>query len=161
MTVSHLPTLALDFAQTPHDIRNALILAIGVSLEKHSSEILLVNTRDLANMDTRDSLYDRVKLTEQRIQTMRESCGILVEITDPLDERYVQVFETHEDLHLRSVPVPLGVVACIYEARPNVTLDLAILCIKSGNVCVLKGGSQATHTNAYLRDLIQNILAEY
>ena len=155
--ISHLRGIARDFSETTHAVRNALIMAIAESLLEYKKEILAVNQKDLQKMDKNDPLYDRVALSEKRIESMAEACKELTLIEDPLSDVYIQKFATEAPIHLISKPVPLGVVACIYEARPNVTLDLAILCIKSGNVCVLKGGSQASETNAYLRNLMQDI----
>lgn len=161
MSLAHLKPLATQFGQISHKIRNTLIADIADSLGKYAEEILIENQKDLNQMSLNDPLYDRVALNEERISGMIQSCQELIDIDDPLDGKYSAALSTHYDLHLRSIPVPLGVVACIYEARPNVTLDLAILCIKSGNVCLLKWGSQATHTNAYLRGLIQDVLEKH
>lgn len=155
--LTHLRGIARDFSQTSHKERNDLIIDIAESLLEHKNQILEANQHDLRKMDKNDPLYDRVALSEKRIDGMAEACKELTLITDPLSDTYIQKFTTEAPIHLISKPVPLGVVACIYEARPNVTVDLAILCIKSGNVCVLKGGSQASETNAYLRNLIQNV----
>ena len=136
--LSHLRGIARDFSEATHDERNTLIISIAESLLIHKKDILNANSSDLQKMDKNDPLYDRVALSEKRIETMADACHELTTIADPLSDDYIQKFETASPIELESKPVPLGVVACIYEARPNVTVDLAILCIKSGNVCVLK-----------------------
>ncbi len=136
--LTHLRSIARDFSETSHEERNGLILAIAESLLENKKAILAANEEDQSKMDKNDPLYDRVSLSEKRIENMAEACRELTHIEDPLSDTYVQKFVTESPIHLISKPVPLGVVACIYEARPNVTVDLAILCIKSGNVCVLK-----------------------
>ncbi len=137
--ISHLRCIARDFGTTTHNERNSLITSIGESLLVHKEGILEANKKDLEKMDKNDPLYDRVALSEKRIESMAHACHELATIEDPLSDKYIQTFETGAPIKLISKPVPLGVVACIYEARPNVTIDLAILCIKSGNICVLKG----------------------
>ena len=129
--LSHLRGIARDFSQTTHDERNNLITSIAESLLMHKTGILSANEEDLKKMDKNDPLYDRVALSEKRIDGMAAACHELTIIADPLSDIYIQKFETESPIELISKPVPLGVVACIYEARPNVTVDLAILCIKS------------------------------
>lgn len=158
--LSHLRGIARDFQETTHDERNNLITSISESLMLNKKEILDINASDLQKMDKNDPLYDRVALSEKRIDGMATACHDLIIIADPLSDKYIQKFETESPIELISKPVPLGVVACIYEARPNVTVDLAILCIKSWNVCVLKWWSQASATNAYLRSLIQDVFGK-
>lgn len=129
--LSHLRGIARDFQETTHDERNNLITSISESLMLNKKEILDINASDLQKMDKNDPLYDRVALSEKRIDGMATACHDLIIIADPLSDKYIQKFETESPIELISKPVPLGVVACIYEARPNVTVDLAILCIKS------------------------------
>lgn len=131
IVLSHLRSIARDFSQTGHEERNNLITSIGESLLVYKKDILDANSSDLQKMDKNDPLYDRVALSEKRIEGMATACHELTVITDPLSDKYIQTFETGSPIKLISKPVPLGVVACIYEARPNVTVDLAILCIKS------------------------------
>jgi glutamate-5-semialdehyde dehydrogenase len=129
--ITHLRGIARDFSQTTHDERNSLITNIAESLLVHKAGILGANEEDLKKIDKNDPLYDRVTLSEKRVEGMATACHELTVITDPLSDKYIQTFETGSPIKLISKPVPLGVVACIYEARPNVTVDLAILCIKS------------------------------
>lgn len=136
--LTHLRGIARDFSLATHDERNNLITSIAESLLINKTEILKANSSDLEKMDKNDPLYDRVALSEKRIEDMSTACHELTIIEDPLSDKYIQKFDTESPIELISKPVPFGVVACIYEARPNVTVDLAILCIKSGNVCVLK-----------------------
>ena len=129
-------------------------------LTAHSADIVAENQKDLDLMDRADSKYDRLKLTETRVGGLIQSLREVAVLPDPAGE--ILVDRTIEQgLLLKKITVPLGVVGVIYEARPNVTVDVASLCLRSGNACVLKGGKEADFSNRYLVNLIQNVLAEF
>src|SRR5690606_41038281 len=111
-------------------------------------------------MPESDPKYDRLKLTEQRIKDIANDLRNVSRLSSPLgitrEERTVK-----SGLKLKKVTVPLGVVGIIYEARPNVTFDVFSLCLKSGNACVLKGGSDAEYSNKFIVDLIKQVLSEH
>ena len=126
----------------------------------HSAEIVVENQKDLDRMPPEDPKYDRLKLTESRVGGLVQSLREVAVLPDPAGD--VLVDRTIEQgLTLRKIAVPLGVVGVIYEARPNVTIDVASLCLRSGNACVLKGGKEADFSNRYLVGLIQGVLAEF
>ena len=126
----------------------------------HSADIVVENQKDLDRMPPEDPKYDRLKLTESRVGGLVQSLREVAILPDPAGD--VLVDRTIEQgLTLRKIAVPLGVVGVIYEARPNVTIDVASLCLRSGNACVLKGGKEADFSNRYLVSLIQGVLTEF
>lgn len=126
----------------------------------HVADIVAENRKDLDRMDPTDPKYDRLKLTETRIADLARSLRDVAVLPDPAGE--VVIDRTIEQgLTLKKITVPLGVVGVIYEARPNVTVDVASLCLRSGNACVLKGGKEADFSNRYLVSLIQRVLVEF
>ncbi|GAB4026718.1 glutamate-5-semialdehyde dehydrogenase [Spirosoma koreense] len=129
-------------------------------LTAHTAEIMAENQKDLDRMPTTDPKYDRLKLTESRITDLAKSLREVAVLPDPAGE--VMLERTIEQgLKLKKIAVPLGVVGVIYEARPNVTVDVASLCLRSGNACVLKGGKEADASNRYLVGLIQDVLNDF
>lgn len=138
------------------DLLNRLADLLGA----HKTDILAENRKDLDRMPESDPKYDRLKLTDARIDGLATSLRDVAVLPDPAGE--VLVDRTIEQgLQLKKIAVPLGVVGVIYEARPNVTIDVASLCLRSGNACVLKGGKEADFSNRYLVGLIQSVLSEF
>ncbi|GAB3703752.1 glutamate-5-semialdehyde dehydrogenase [Spirosoma flavus] len=129
-------------------------------LEAHSADVLTENQKDLDRMPTSDPKYDRLKLTETRVNDLAKSLRDVAVLPDPAGELLLER-SIEQGLQLKKIAVPLGVVGVIYEARPNVTVDVASLCLRSGNACVLKGGKEADFSNRYLISLIQNVLTEF
>ncbi|QHV95905.1 glutamate-5-semialdehyde dehydrogenase [Spirosoma endbachense] len=129
-------------------------------LTSHTAEIITENQKDLDRMPETDPKYDRLKLTEPRIADLSKSLRDVALLPDPAGEI---IFERtiEQGLQLKKIAVPLGVVGVIYESRPNVTVDVASLCLRSGNACVLKGGKEADFSNRYLVGLIQGVLEEF
>jgi glutamate-5-semialdehyde dehydrogenase len=139
-------------AATSSGVKDAALEASAAALLEHSGEILEANARDLEageQSGLSSALIDRLRLTEERIAAMAAGVRTIAALPDPVGE----VIDGHRlanGLDVRKVRVPLGVVAVVYEARPNVTIDAAALCLKSGNAIVLRGSSMATHSNAVL-----------
>ncbi len=129
-------------------------------LTDHTAQIVAENGRDLDRMDPADPKFDRLKLNETRVQGLADSLRDVAVLPDPAGAVLLER-EIEQGLRLKKIAVPLGVVGVIYEARPNVTVDVASLCLRSGNACVLKGGKEADFSNRYLVSLIQNVLAEF
>jgi glutamate-5-semialdehyde dehydrogenase len=140
--------------------RNAVLHDVANNLRAHCAQILEENSKDLALMDQNDPIYDRLLLTEARVHAMADAINILINFATPLDV-VLESKDLENGLHLEKIAVPLGVVAVIYESRPNVTVDVFALCFKSGNACVLKGGKEAKYSNAILVDIIHKVLAEH
>jgi len=133
---------------------------LAEALVLHSAEILAENLKDLARMPIEDPKYDRLKLSQERIQGIANDIKSVAGLTSPLGE--ILSDKTLENqLHIQKIRVPLGVIGVIYEARPNVTADVFSLCFKTGNVAVLKGGSDAEFSNLAITKVIQSVLSKY
>jgi glutamate-5-semialdehyde dehydrogenase len=142
-------------AQLDSDTRNAALLAMADALEARIDEILEANARDMEagrDAELHSSLLDRLLLTPERISGIARDTRRIVALPDPVGET-IDGHRMYNGLDLRRVRVPLGVVAVVYEARPNVTIDCTALCIKSGNAIVLRGSSTAAHSNGVLASI--------
>ena len=143
------------------DLKNKVLRAVGDNLIAQTEEILSANRIDMENgkkSGLNEGLLDRLELTPKRIQGMAEGLYQLVVLDDPIGE-VLQMKKRPNGLIIGQKRVPLGVVGIIYEARPNVTTDAFGLCFKTGNVVVLKGGSDALHSNKAIVDCIRATLA--
>jgi glutamate-5-semialdehyde dehydrogenase len=132
--------------------KDRALLAVADALEARTPEILEANARDLEaarESGLSDALMDRLALDESRVAAMARGVRDIVALPDPVGE-VIDGGRLANGLDMRKVRVPLGVVAVVYEARPNVTIDAAALCLKSGNAIVLRGSSSAAHSNAVL-----------
>ena len=138
--------------------RNGVLLAVADELERSIPELLRANEQDLVRMDRRSPLYDRLMLTEARIKAIAADMRNVASLPSPLG-RILLDRTLPNGLRLRKVAVPFGVIGVIYEARPNVTLDVFSLCFKSGNACVLKGGKDADFSNQAAIAIVQRVLA--
>jgi len=149
---------ARPLAATGSAVKDAALLAIADALEARTPEILEANARDLeAGREARLSpaLMDRLALDGSRVAAMAAGVRTIVALPDPVGE-VIDGFRLPNGLDVRKVRVPLGVVAVVYEARPNVTIDAAALALKSGNAVVLRGSSSAAHSN----DVLARVAAE-
>ncbi len=143
---------AADLAALPTDTKNAALQAIADALITRTDEILAANAGDLEDGRANglsDALMDRLTLTPERIASIADQARDVAALPDPVGE-VVEGGRLANGIELRRERVPFGVVAVVYEARPNVTIDAAALCLKSGNACVLRGSSSAARTNAVL-----------
>ena len=139
--------------------KNELLLALADATENHIDEILKANAEDLSKMDKSDSMYDRLLLTEDRLKGIAADIRKVAQLPSPLN-KVLEQRTLPNGLELKKVSVPFGVIGIIYEARPNVSFDVFSLCFKSGNACVLKGGTNAHASNSAIVALIQNALKE-
>src|SRR5829696_618663 len=143
---------ARGLAATSSAVKDAALLAMAAALEARTPEILEANARDLEagrESGLSSALMDRLALDDRRVAAMAAGVREIVALPDPVGE-VIDGFRLPNGLDVRKVRVPLGVVAIVYEARPNVTIDAAALCLKSGNAAVLRGSSSAAHSNAVL-----------
>ncbi|WP_025763142.1 glutamate-5-semialdehyde dehydrogenase [Dyadobacter tibetensis] len=140
--------------------RADLLLALAESLLDNSSTIVSENKRDLDLMDDADPKKDRLLLNDQRVKDMALSLRAVAALPDPTGEVLLER-TIEQGLELKKIAVPLGVVGVIYESRPNVTVDVAALCLRSANACVLKGGKEAQHSNSCLVQLIHEVLGNF
>ena len=136
---------------------NQVLLDLADLLIDKQELILVENQKDLDRMDSQDPKYDRLKLTADRIKEIADNLQELTKLESPLN-KVLEARTLENGLELKRISVPFGVIAVVYEARPNVTIDVFALCFKSGNACVLKGGSDAQSSNAILVEAIQKVL---
>jgi len=154
-TCSAAKRAARVLARTDTAVKDAALQAIAAALVERTEEILAANERDMQlgrEADIGSALLDRLRLDDGRIAAIAAAVRRIAALADPVGE----VIDGHRlpnGLDVRKVRVPLGVVAVVYEARPNVTIDAAALCLKSGNAIVLRGSSSATHSNAALSQI--------
>ena len=153
---------ARAFGQSGSADRVRVLLTVADRLEQGTEAILAANARDLAAAEAngmRESLKDRLRLTPERIAGMADGVRQVAALPDPVGEADLGTVRPN-GLEIRRVRVPLGVVGIIFEARPNVTADAAALCIKSGNVCILRGGKEAICSNMTLAALMRAALED-
>ncbi|MCP9439587.1 MAG: glutamate-5-semialdehyde dehydrogenase [Nitrospira sp.] len=130
-------------------VKNQALLAMAEALEANTEELLEANRRDLdafGNAPDKKAMADRLRLTQQRIAEMATGIREVAKLPDPVGVM-PSMWTRPNGMKVGRVRVPIGVIGIIYESRPNVTADSAALCLKSGNVCVLRGGSEAIHSN--------------
>jgi glutamate-5-semialdehyde dehydrogenase len=137
-------------------IKNQALDMMADGLEEHEAELLTENEKDLEQFDTspeRKATGDRLRLTAERIRDMATGIRDIARLPDPLGDM-PKMWTRPNGMQVGRMRVPIGVIGIIYEARPNVTADSAALCLKSGNVCILRGGSEALHSNAAIAKVL-------
>jgi glutamate-5-semialdehyde dehydrogenase len=134
-----------------------VLLELADEAEKNTDFILTENQKDLDRMDSEDPKFDRLKLTKERIEGIASDIRNVAGLDNPVGEVLKESIRPN-GLRIKKVTVPFGVIGIIYEARPNVTFDVFSLCLKSGNACVLKGGSDAIYSNTAIVSIIQKVL---
>ena len=139
------------------DKRNEVLLAVADAIIANKERILKANAEDLAKMDPKYPLYDRLQLTDKRLEDIASDMRNVSKLPSPLG-RILKESTLPNGLRLKRVSVPFGVIGMIYEARPNVTFDVFSLCFKSGNACVLKGGKDADCSNRAEVEIIHQVL---
>ena len=137
-----------------------ILLAVADEAEKEVDYILQENCRDLALMPKTDPKYDRLMLSRERILGITADMRKVAGLPSPLGI-ILASFDRPNGMRIEKVSVPFGVIGIIYEARPNVTFDVFSLCLKSGNVCILKGGSDAQYSNNAIINIINKVLISY
>lgn len=139
---------------------NEVLCAVADATENKIDVILKANADDLARMDMSNPKYDRLKLTEERIRGIAQGIRDVSGLPSPIG-RILDATVRPNGMRLKKISVPFGVIGMIYEARPNVTLDVFSLCFKSGNACLLKGGSDADCSNRAIVEVIHEVLVQY
>lgn len=148
-----------------HALTDGTISAIlretaGLLAGPRQGVILAANAEDLSRMDTSNPKYDRLKLTPERLQGIADDMVNVASLPSPLGKELASWIRPN-GIRIRKISVPFGVIGIIYEARPNVTFDVFSLCLKSGNACILKGGSDADASNRALVGIIHEVLVKY
>ncbi len=154
-------TASKILARTSTDLKNATLLALAEALNSTRAEVLAANALDVAEGRANglsEALIDRLLLNEQRIDGLCADLRHLVELPDPVGAHFDESTLSN-GIRLRKQRVPLGVLGVIYESRPNVTMDVAGLAIKTGNAAILRGGKETIHSNRALVQIIRQTLA--
>lgn len=139
--------------------RSSVLQLLAQNIRHNSDKILLANKKDLEQMSKEDPKYGRLILTQSSIESIAQDVEKIANMVSPLGKILGQTLRPN-GLEIKKICVPLGVVAVIYESRPNVTIDVFALCFKTSNVCVLKGGKEADHSNKILAHIIHETLKE-
>ena len=143
-------------------VKNKILKRYASLLDKEKNSIIIENTKDVKfalNKGLKNNLIDRLTITHKKLNNIRNSIIEITRLKDPVDITLEQ-WKRPNGLKIKKVSIPIGVIGVIYESRPNVTSDVASLCFKSGNAIILKGGSEAIHTNKILAKLFQKALKE-
>lgn len=143
-------------------LKNRLLREMADALESHVERIIDRNKEDIAyayDQELSSALIDRLQLDQKRIVSMANSLREIAALKEPVG-RILEGWRVESGLQIQKVSIPIGVIGIIYESRPNVTSDTAGLCFKSGNVCVLKGGKEAQHSNAIIAEILQGVLVK-
>ncbi len=143
--------------------KNHILEVIASNLLDNTERILESNKKDLESAKDNgisDAMSDRLRLTEGRIKDMSDACRELIALKDPVGE-VLEGSVRPNGMRITKTRVPMGVIGIIYESRPNVTVDAATLCIKSGNAVILRGGKEAINSNKVLMDIMRESVAEY
>ncbi len=155
---------ALDAAGKLNLVEHQQIVAVlnelAVQARVNTNFILEENQKDLDRMDPDDPKFDRLKLTADRIEGIAADIENVAKLENPVG-KLLKETERPNGLKIQKITVPFGVIGIIYEARPNVTFDVFSLCLKSGNACVLKGGSDAISSNQAIVSIIKNVLNKF
>ncbi|MGI6657470.1 MAG: glutamate-5-semialdehyde dehydrogenase [Desulfobulbus sp.] len=166
-TVAELASRAKNAARTiaamPAALKNTLLLEIGERLIARQPEIMAANARDLAAAEAKGispAMLDRLRLSEQVIAGMVQGLREIAALEDPVGE-VDEMRRRPSGISVGRMRVPLGVILMIYESRPNVTIDAASLCLKAGNAVILRGGSEAIHSNLALAEVVHEVLREH
>lgn len=155
-------TASRELVKLTQPLKNACLVTIARNLVEHTEEILQANDKDIENgiaNNMPESLLDRLKLTTDRIEGIAEGVRQVAALDDPVGE-VLSMKERPNGLLIGRKRVPLGVIGIIYESRPNVTVDAFSLCFKAGNACILRGGSDAIHSNIAFVKIIKASLEE-
>jgi len=153
---------SLKLASLPAAVKNEALKLICLKLESAADEIFKANSKDLDAAHKNglsEAMIDRLTINEKRINSMISGVKTIITLTDPVGE-IIHGWRRPNGLLIQKVRVPLGVIAIIYESRPNVTVDAAALCLKSGNVCILRGGKESIHTNIAIYNVLKAAVSE-
>src|SRR4028119_2379187 len=144
-------------ARTPTEQKNRALRAMADELVAHESEVLAANVRDVSKSredNLAPAMIDRLSLDSKRVRAMADGIRQVADLEDPVGKSITD-WTRPNGLHIQKMRVPIGVVGIIYESRPNVTSDAAVLCTKTGNATILRGGSESIHSNIAIAEALQ------
>lgn len=153
-------TAAIQLQQAKPALINRIIKTFADELMNNAASIIKANQKDVAKMEQSNPLYDRLLLTPERLQSISNSLKKVTRLNDP-SGKILEEKNLPNGILLQKITVPLGVVAAIFESRPNVVADIAALCLKSRNACVLKGSRDADNTNKAIVAIIHKVLQQF
>ena len=159
-TFKSLTAASRELNLTDENTINRILLSVADEAEKCAEYILRENARDLALMDKNNPKYDRLMLTPERISGISEDMRKVAALPSPLGHILSETTRPN-GMKISKISVPFGVIGIIYEARPNVSFDVFSLCLKSGNACILKGGSDAQYSNSAIINIINKVLITF
>ena len=159
-TFAAVQVASRELALLNDDVINQILNAVADAAIAETPFILSENEKDLARMDKNDPKYDRLKLTEERLKGIAADTRNVATLPSPLGKVLKESVRPN-GMKLTKVSVPFGVIGIIYEARPNVSFDVFSLCLKSGNACILKGGSDADCSNRAIISVIHKVLKKF
>ena len=148
---------AYQLAQLPTERKNQILLAMAAAIRTATPELLAANALDLAAGTEKGlsaAMLDRLRLDESRIAAMADGIAQVATLPDPVGQ-VIDSWERPNGLRIEQIRVPIGTIGIIYESRPNVTADAAVLCFKTGNATILRGGSEAIHSNRAIASALQ------
>ena len=139
---------------------NQVLISLAEEAIAQTDAILVENAKDLAAMDKSNPMYDRLLLSKERLEAIASDIRNVASLPSPLGKQLMET-ERPNGMKISKITVPFGVVGIIYEARPNVSFDVFSLCLKSGNACILKGGTDAHNSNSAIVKAIQSVLEKF
>ena len=146
------------------EAKNTALRAAARALRENSGKIISENDKDMAAVDARPdykaSYKDRLRLNADRVEAMASGLEDIAQLADPVGQSIAELSPRNADLNIQRVRVPLGVIGIIYESRPNVTADAGALCLKSGNACILRGGSDSNNSSRIITECLHKGLTE-
>ena len=151
---------SIELALLNNDTINQILLAVADKAIAETDTILAANAKDLSRMDEANPMYDRLKLTRERIEGIAGDTRNVATLPSPLGKVLAHT-TLPNGLDLKRISVPFGVIGIVYEARPNVTFDVFALCLKAGSACILKGGKDADDSNRAIVCLIKSVLKDF
>lgn len=151
---------SIDLAILDTETINRVLLAVADKAVAEADTIIAANAKDLQRMEATNPMYDRLKLTQERIEGIAGDTRKVASLPSPLG-KVLKQSTLPNGLELKRVSVPFGVIGIVYEARPNVTFDVFALCLKAGSACILKGGKDADDSNRTIVSLIKSVLKDF
>lgn len=159
-TFQKVKDASIELALLDNETINKVLLAVADKAIAETDAIIEANKKDLSRMDPANPMYDRLKLTPERIEGIAGDTRNVASLPSPLG-KVLKHTVLPNGLDLKRISVPFGVIGIVYEARPNVTFDVFSLCLKAGSACILKGGKDADDSNRMIVSLIKSVLKDF
>ncbi len=159
--IAKIKELSLKLQNASTEDKNKALESIAIKLRDNMDDIIEANKIDIINAkDLSNTMINRLSLNQSKIESIISSIYDVIKLPDPINE-IIESIDRPNDLKINKVRVPFGTICAIFESRPNVCVDITVLCIKTGNACVLKGGKEAIETNKIFVKLMQEAIEDY